>query len=73
MKNIIIDPDVCNGQPVYEGTRITVHTILEFLGAGDTVDEIVQEYPSLSPEDVIEAIRFSSLLMQHHFLIQEVA
>jgi len=73
MRKIIIDPDVCNGQPVYEGTRITVQTILEFLGAGDSVDEIVQEYPALSHEDVVEAIRFSSRLMQHHFLIQEVA
>ncbi len=73
MRKIIVDPGICNGQPVFEGTRITAQTVLDFLAAGDSAEEIVAEYPSLSTGDVLEAIRFSSRLMAHHFLIREVA
>lgn len=73
MKRIIVDPDICNGQPVIQGTRITAQTVLEFLGAGDSIDEVLEEYPSLSREDVLECLRFSSQLMKHHYTLQEVA
>ena len=73
MRKIIVDPQICNGQPVFEGTRITAQTVLDYLAAGDTPEEIVSEYPSLRVEDVLEAIRFSSRLLGHHFLIREVA
>lgn len=64
MRKIVIDPDVCNGQPTFEGTRITAQTVLEFLGAGDSPEDVVREYPTLSQEDVLEAVRFSSRLMR---------
>ena len=51
-KRISISPDVCNGRPVVSGTRITVQTILEFLGAGDSIEDILEEYPRLIAEDV---------------------
>jgi uncharacterized protein (DUF433 family) len=73
MRKIVINPDVCNGQPTFEGTRITAQTILEFLGAGDSPEEIVRQYPALTEEDVREAVRFSSRLMRHHFVVREVA
>lgn len=49
---ISISPDVCNGRPVITGTRITVQTILEFLGAGDTIEDVLEEYPTLTAEDI---------------------
>jgi len=73
MSRIAIDPDICNGQPVVDGTRITAQTVLEFLAAGDSVDDIVQEYPSLSREDILECLRFSAHLMKHRFHVQKVA
>ncbi len=73
MRKIVISPDVCNGQPTFEGTRISVQTVLEFLGAGDAPEDIVREYPALSSEDVREALRFSSRLMRHHFVVRDVA
>lgn len=44
-QRIQIDPQICNGCAVVRGTRITVQTILEFLGNGDTIEVILQEYP----------------------------
>jgi len=73
MRKIVINPDVCNGQPTFEGTRIAVQTVLEFLGAGDSPEDIVREYPVLSPDDVREALKFSSRLMRHHFVVRGVA
>ena len=73
MNRIVIDPDICNGQPVIKGTRITARTVLEFLGAGDSIDDVLEEYPSLSREDVLACIEFSAELMSHHFSLRQVA
>jgi uncharacterized protein (DUF433 family) len=73
MHQILIDPDICNGQPAIEGTRITVRTVLEFLSAGDSVDDVLEEYPTLSREDVLACLAYSARLMKHHFSVQAVA
>ena len=73
MRNIIVHPDICNGQTIFEGTRITVQTILGFLAAGDSIEDIIEEYPSLTKEDILGCLGFSSELMRHHFHLQEVA
>jgi uncharacterized protein (DUF433 family) len=70
---IIIDPHICNGRPVIAGTRITVQTILEFLGAGDSIENVLVEYPTLTREDILAAIRYSSQLMGNHFTLEKVA
>ena len=67
MNRIIIDPDICNGQPVIRGTRITARTVLEFLAAGDSIEEVLEEYPSLSHEDVLDCLKFSAELMKRQF------
>jgi uncharacterized protein (DUF433 family) len=72
-ERIVIDPGICSGRPVVRGTRITVQTVLEFLGAGDSIDEILEEYPRLSREDVLACLRYSSRLMGNHFVIEKVA
>jgi uncharacterized protein (DUF433 family) len=57
MERIEINPDICNGKPVIKGTRITVQTILEFLGAGDSIEEVLEGYPSLTRDDVLAVLR----------------
>jgi uncharacterized protein (DUF433 family) len=54
---IAINPDVCNGLPVISGSQITVLTVLEFLGAGDSIEEVLEEYPSLTREDILACIQ----------------
>ncbi|MFN4814504.1 MAG: DUF433 domain-containing protein [Pseudanabaena sp.] len=39
-------------------TRITVQTIIEFLGAGDSIEEVIEEYPSLTREDIYACMQF---------------
>lgn len=47
------------GKPVVRGTRITVEFILEMLGQGITVDQILEEYPHLKREDIKAAVEFA--------------
>ena len=70
---IDIHPDICNGRPVIAGTRIPVQTIMEFLGAGDSIDEVLEVYPSLKREDVYACIQFAAKLMANHYQIQKIA
>ncbi len=65
---ITIDPDLCNGKPTIRGKRITVQTVLEFLSAGDSKEEILEAYPSLEPEDIDACLKFASKLMKNHCL-----
>ena len=49
---IEIDPDVMLGKPVIRGTRIPVELILRKLGEGATVEDLLDAYPHLTPEDI---------------------
>lgn len=69
---VTIDPAVCNGKPVMRGKRITVQTILEYLAAGDTEEEILKQYPSLEPEDIRAALEFATNLMGNNYTIKDV-
>ena len=70
---ITIDPDLCNGKPTIRGKRITVQTIMEFLSAGDSEKEILNQYPSLEKEDINACLTFASKLMGHKYALQEIA
>ena len=70
---IDVHPDICNGRPVIAGTRIPVQTIMEFLGAGDSIDEVLEAYPSLKRDDVYACIQFAAKLMANHYQIQKIA
>ena len=69
---ITIEPDVCNGKPVIRGTRITAQTVLEFLAAGDSVDDILEEYPDLKREDVQACLEYASKLLGNHYTVVAV-
>lgn len=68
-ERISINPDVCNGRPVVRGTRIAVQTILEFLAAGDSIEEVLEEYPGLTRQDVQACLDYASRVMGNHFSV----
>ncbi len=73
ISRITIDPNICNGKPTIRGKRISVQTILEFLAAGDTQEDILQAYPSLEGDDIKAALEFASKIMNSSFTVQSVA
>jgi len=70
---ITIDSEICNGKPIIRNKRITVQTILEFLSAGESQEEILRQYPSLEKEDIYACLKFVSDLMKRNFTIKTVA
>ncbi len=57
---IVRDPQICGGQPVFKGTRVTLRTVLASLADGDSIETILGEFPTLKPEDVRAAIAFAA-------------
>ena len=70
---ITINPDVCNGKPVVRGLRITVESILDYLSAGETREEILRQHPMLEPEDISACLAFANRLMAHKYSVKETA
>ena len=60
-RGIQSDPDVMMGKPVVEGTRITVESILDELGAGRTIEQLLEAHPRLTREGVLAAVRSSAV------------
>jgi len=63
-QRIVADPNVMMGKPVVEGTRITVEQILEELGAGRTIEELLEAHPRLTREGVLAAVRFGAEVLR---------
>ncbi len=61
---IVVDPGVMTGKPVIKGTRITVEFVMELLGRGATVTEILHEYDHLTPEDIRACLAYASDLLK---------
>ena len=57
---IVSDPNIMMGKPVVRGTRITVESIVERLGAGESVESIVAAHPRLTRVAVLAAISFAA-------------
>ncbi|MCL5029053.1 MAG: DUF433 domain-containing protein [Bacteroidetes bacterium] len=70
---ITIDEKICDGKPTIRGKRITVQTILEFLSAGETEEEILKQYPSLEKEDISACLKFASKLMDRSYIFRSVS
>lgn len=61
---IISDPNIMMGKPVVAGTRITVELILEKLGAGETVEQLLEAHPRLTREAIQAALAFAATTLR---------
>ena len=60
LEYITRDEKVCGGQPVIKGTRVPLRTVLASLAEGASVEEIVRDFPTLTPESVRAVIAFAA-------------
>ncbi len=72
-QRITIDEQICNGKPTIRGKRITAQTILEFLSAGESIEEILYQYPSLEKGDIYACLEFAAQLMEHNYIVKDLA
>lgn len=68
LERISIDPAVAFGKPTVKGTRIAVGLVLELLAGGMTTDELLEEYPQLSGDDVRACLAYGAQLANETFV-----
>ena len=61
---ISIDPNICHGEACIKGTRIPVHQIVHMLANGDTFDELLAEFPSITKEDIFACLDYAASLTE---------
>jgi uncharacterized protein (DUF433 family) len=59
------DPDILHGKPCIKGTRIPVYLIVSLVAEGETVENIIKDYPSLTLEDIKAALRYAAKLSEY--------
>ena len=64
---ITISPEIQSGTPVFAKTRVPVKILFDYLKSGDTIDEFLYDYPSVSKEQVIQLL----VLLEKHYTFTE--
>lgn len=65
-RNIItINPEVCGGRPCIRGMRFTVYDMLDYLASGMTQEQILADFPYLTPEDIQACLAFAADREKH--------
>ena len=60
---IVRDPEIFSGIPVFKGTRVLVKTLVDYLEAGDSLEEFLDDFPTVQKEKVVE---FLNLSIKYH-------
>lgn len=66
LKRVTVDPAVCTGKPCIRGTRIYITVILDALAEGLTPEQIIDHYPSLTPDDIKAAVAYAAELAREN-------
>jgi uncharacterized protein (DUF433 family) len=60
------DPDILGGTPVFAGTRVPVRTLFDYVAAGDTLEEFLDHFPTVSREQAVAALEQANDLLVAH-------
>ena len=66
LKRITADPGIFGGKPIIRGMRISVELILSLLAQGETMEEILADYPDLEPDDIRACLAHIKKVAQSH-------
>ena len=71
-KNIVSNPDICNGRPTLKNTRITVQSVMSFILAGDSDKDVLKGYPGMTAADLKTFKEFTSMLFEKPTLFRSI-
>ena len=60
---VVSDPEILGGTPCFRGTRVPVDSLIDYLEAGDSLDEFLDNFPSVSREATIAALEEAKALL----------
>lgn len=63
LERITINQEICHGKPCVRGMRWPVEVIIDLLGSGMSMDEIIEDHPELEKEDILASLNFAKLYM----------
>jgi uncharacterized protein (DUF433 family) len=67
-KSVIVqDPEILSGEPVFRGTRVPFQSLLDYLEAGDTLDQFLEQFPGVTRADAIAALEEAKALVLARF------
>jgi uncharacterized protein (DUF433 family) len=72
LERIARDPEICGGEPVIRGTRVTLRTVLASLAAGDSPVDLLKDFPALTEEDVRAVIAFAAASAEEDLPLPEI-
>jgi uncharacterized protein (DUF433 family) len=64
LSRITIDPEICHGKPTVRGLRYPVDALLEYLAAGDSIEDVLAEFPDLERDDLLACLEFAARTLQ---------
>lgn len=64
LNRITIDPEVCHGKPTIRGLRYPVDSVLEYLAAGDSIEDVLAEFKDLERDDILACFAYASASMK---------
>jgi len=68
LNRIVINPNICLGQPTIRGMRITVAFVLKLPASNLSIQQIVEAYPELEPEDIQQALNYAAWAVSDQFI-----
>ncbi len=71
-ERITIDESICNGRPTIRKMGITVATVIEYILAGDSWDEILENYPNLEYADLEACVKYTLGMVNHSHTIEKI-
>ena len=60
------DPDILGGTPVFVGTRVPVRTLLDYLKAGDSLTDFLEDFPSVPRDQAVTALQLAMQMLVAH-------
>ena len=66
LERITIDPEICHGKPCIRGMRWPVEVVIDMLGSGMTIDQILKDHKELEKEDILASLNFAKLYLSGH-------
>jgi len=64
LSRITVNPEICHGQPTIRGLRYPVDALLDYLAAGNSVEDVLAEFPDLERDDILACLEFAARTLQ---------
>jgi len=68
LARISIDPNICSGKPCVKGHRVWVSLVLDYLASGWTAEQVIENYPGLTKEDVLACIAYGAEMSRERYV-----